>query len=603
MRSNNLSEMIFQKADRFPERSVFLNEKGCLLSYLQLAEQIVYVKQQFARMGIGSDDVVAIVLPNGPELALTFLATAACAASAPLNPAYGAQEFEFFLSDLGAKAIILLRGDKSAARHVAERIGISVIDLVPNDDGKGLGFTLQGSSQSGSGIDGFAQMFDTALMLHTSGTTSRPKLVPLTQANILASARNIISTLSLVEEDRCINLMPLFHIHGLMAVVLSSVMAGASVICLPGFDVHRFYKAVELFHPTWYSAVPTIHQAVLEGAERYQTIIQNNPLRFIRSSSASLPGRVMLELEKVFSCPVIEAYGMTEAAHQMASNPLPPKVRKPNSVGLPAGPEIGILDQAGKLLDQNETGEIVIRGPNVMRGYINNPEANQTTFCDGWFRTGDEGYFDVDGYLFITGRIKEIINRGGEKVVPREVDEVFLNHPSVYQAVTFAIPHQTLGEDVVAAVVLRANEVISPRELRAYAFEHLADYKVPSQVIILEEIPKGPTGKLQRIGLAKVLADKLAPEFTPVETKVQQIVLSLWHDILSMKNFGLDDNFFACGGDSLSATRLAARIQAVFEIDYPLGSIFRNPSIYEQAEQIEKILIDEIEAQSDGESG
>ena len=600
--STNLRELIHLQADRNPNRTVFLSEEGGLLTYSQLAGLMEYVKQEFDYFGVGRQDRVAIVLPNGPELALTFLTAAACAASAPLNPAYGAEEFEFYLTDLDAKALVLLGGDDSAARRVAEEHGIAIIDLIPSNFGNEIGFQRKGSTQFASSTEGFAHADDVALVLYTSGTTSRPKMVELTQENILASARNIVGTLSLSHEDRCINVMPLFHIHGLIAIVLSSVMAGGSVVCMPGFDPDRFYKGIQNHHPTWYSAVPTIHQAVLESAPLNREIIQNNPLRFIRSASASLPARVMADLEQVFSAPVIQAYGMTELAHQVASNPLPPLVRKPNSVGLPAGPEIRVMDKDGGWLDRKETGEIVLRGQNVMRGYANNPEANRLAFINGWFRTGDEGYFDEDGYLFLTGRIKEMINRGGEKVVPREVDEVFLDHPAVAQAVTFAIPHQTLGEDVGTVVVLRSGVDVSPRELREYAFEHLSDYKVPSQVIIVDQIPKGPTGKLQRIGLAQVLADKLATAFTPVETRIQQIVLKLWGEILPGGSYGLYDNFFACGGDSLRATRLAAQLQSVFEIDFPLGTIFRNPSIYEQAEFIEDILIDEIDLLADVES-
>ncbi len=362
---------------------------------------------------------------------------------------------------------------------MAERLDIRVINLVRNKSDHEIGFLLDGEKRGANSSPAFSQAEDIALILHTSGTTSKPKMVPLSHENILASARHIVNTLSLTESDRCINVMPLFHIHGLMAIVLSSVMAGASVVCLPGFDADKFYAGMRLFRPTWYSAVPTIHQAVLERADHFRTVIAENPLRFIRSSSASLPARVMAELEQVFSVPVVEAYGMTEAAHQMASNPLPPLVRKPNSVGLPAGPEIGVVDEGGKLLNRGEKGEIVIRGPNVMKGYAHNQEANQNAFVDGWFRTGDEGYFDIDGYLFITGRIKEMINRGGEKIAPREVDEIFLDHPAVSQAVTFSMAHPTLGEDVVTAIVLRPGMLITPSELRKFAFEHLADYKVP----------------------------------------------------------------------------------------------------------------------------
>jgi len=302
------------------------------------------------------------------------------------------------------------------------------------------------------------------------------------------------------------NIMPLFHIHGLIAATLSSLSAGGSVFCTPGFNALRFFAQLEEAHPTWYTAVPTMHQAILTRADRNAESISRNPLRFIRSSSASLPPQVMAQLEATFGCPVIEAYGMTEAAHQMASNPLPPRARKPGSVGVAAGPEVSIMDDSGELLGPGETGEVVIKGPNVTAGYVNNEKANAEAFTNGWFRTGDQGFLDVEGYLFLTGRLKEIINRGGEKISPREIDEVLLDHPAVAQVCTFAMPHDRLGEEVAVAVVLV--EGITPaseRELRDFCSGRLADFKVPRKVVILSEIPKGATGKVQRIGLAEKL--------------------------------------------------------------------------------------------------
>jgi acyl-CoA synthetase (AMP-forming)/AMP-acid ligase II len=396
---------------------------------------------------------------------------------------------------------------ESPARAVAARRGVPVIELDPQLDGPAGLFRLSGELPGGRGPKptGFSGPDDLALILHTSGTTSRPKMVALSQANVCASARHIGATLQLTEADRCLNVMPLFHIHGLIAAVLSSLAAGGSVWCTPGFNALRFFALLDDALPTWYTAVPTMHQAILGRAERNREIVMRRPLRFIRSSSSSLPPQVMAELEHVFGAPVIESYGMTEAAHQMASNPLPPAPRKPGSVGLAAGPEVEVMGEGGALLAPGATGEIVIRGPNVTKGYLENPEANATAFCDGWFRTGDQGVKDADGYLSITGRLKEIINRGGEKVSPREIDEVLMDHPAIAQAVAFGMPHDKLGEDVAAAVVLREGAAATERELRDFVAGRLADFKVPRKVLILDEIPKGATGKLQRIGLAQKL--------------------------------------------------------------------------------------------------
>jgi acyl-CoA synthetase (AMP-forming)/AMP-acid ligase II len=299
--------------------------------------------------------------------------------------------------------------------------------------------------------------------------------------------------------------MPLFHIHGLMAAIMASLSAGASVVCTPGFNALKFFGWLDEAKPTWYTAVPTMHQAILARAPRSKEIIERANLRFIRSSSSSLPPQVMKALEDTFDAPVVEAYAMTEASHQMTSNPLPPRPRKPGTVGVAAGPEVSIMDEKGNLLSRGSVGEIVIRGPNVTLGYENNPKANEENFTNGWFRTGDQGVMDEDGYLSITGRLKEIINRGGEKISPREVDDVLMDHPAIQQVVTFAMPHPKLGEEVAAAVVLREGQQATEHDIRQFAAKHLADFKVPRKVLFLEEIPKGATGKLQRIGLAEKL--------------------------------------------------------------------------------------------------
>jgi acyl-CoA synthetase (AMP-forming)/AMP-acid ligase II len=472
------------------------------LSYAGLRDLAAATIARLNGIGIGRNDRVAIVLPNGPEMAAAFIAIGAGATTAPLNPAYRADEFNFYLTDLKAKALVVQKGVATEARDVAAKLGVAVLELVPGENAGS--FTLEGGSPAKAAQPGAAEAGDIALVLHTSGTTARPKIVPLSQANICASARHIGATLSLSPADACLNIMPLFHIHGLIAAVLSSLGAGGAVICTPGFDALRFFRLLDEERPSWYTAVPTMHQTILTRADRNAEIIERAKLRFIRSSSASLPGPVMEQLEAVFGCPLVESYGMTEASHQMASNPLAGP-RKPGSVGRAAGPEVAIMDDDGTILPQGEIGEVVIRGPNVTAGYEANPDANAKAFTNGWFRTGDQGAFDAEGYLTLTGRLKELINRGGEKVSPLEVDGVLSAHPAVAQALTFAMPHAKLGEEVAAAVVLREGAACTERELRDFAAQQLADFKVPRKVVFLPEIPKGATGKLMRIGLAEKL--------------------------------------------------------------------------------------------------
>lgn len=479
------------------------------LTYRALQKLVGRTVDALNDFGIGRNDRVAIVLPNGPEMAAAFVAIGTGATTAPLNPAYRAEELEFYITDLRAKAVVVTEGEDTAAVQVATKLGLPILRLSPELDAGAGSFTLLAEGGMArtekAASKGYAGSADIALVLHTSGTTSRPKIVPLSHGNVCASAAHIDATLKLTHEDRCLNIMPLFHIHGLIAAVLSSFAAGGSVFCTPGFNALQFFKWLDEAEPTWYTAVPTMHQAILARADRNKESVAQAKLRFIRSSSASLPPPVMRELEALFGCPVVEAYGMTEASHQMTSNPLPPRARKAGTVGIPAGPEVRIMDEKGLFVQPGTRGEVVIRGPNVTRGYESNPEANEAAFVDGWFRTGDQGMFDEDGYLTITGRLKEIINRGGEKISPREIDDVLCEHPAVQQVVTFAVPHKMLGEEVGAAVVLREEQTLTEQELREWAAERLADFKVPRTVVFLDEIPKGATGKLQRIGLADKL--------------------------------------------------------------------------------------------------
>ena len=476
------------------------------LTYAGLRDHVASTVRALNQLGIGRNDPVAIVVSNGPEMASAFLAVAAGATTAPLNPVYREEEFEFYLSDLKSKLLIVEADRDTPARAVARKLGIDIAELtVRSVSAAGL-FDLSGSrSEDGIPQGGYADSSDIALVLHTSGTTSRPKVVPLSHQNICASAAHVAQSLALGPSDRCLNVMPLFHIHGLIAAVLSSLGAGASVFCTPGFNGLKFFSWLREAAPSWYTAVPTMHQAILGRAARNREVIEASRLRLIRSSSASLPPQVMKALEETFHAPVIESYGMTEAAHQMTSNPLPPCERKQGSVGVAAGPEVSIMDKDGRLLPPGSVGEVVIRGPNVTLGYQNNPEANAAGYTDGWFRTGDEGTIDEAGYLRLTGRLKEMINRGGEKISPREVDEILLDHPAVFQAVTFALPHDKLGEDVAAAIILHPGAAATEKQIREFAARRLADFKVPRRVVFLEEIPKGPTGKLQRIGLAEKL--------------------------------------------------------------------------------------------------
>ncbi len=590
---STIAETIGYWAQRTPDAVALLAHGRRPLRYGRLPELVSALGRALRAQGVCRRDRVGVVLPAGPEMAVTFLGVACAAVCAPLNPASTRTELESYLTHSGAKAVVVPAGH-SLAFEVASRLNLPTLRLAPVPDREAGTFTLDTGAEAGSGDLESCQPEDVALVLHTSGTAGRPKIVPLTHRNLCASARNIRRTLRLSEADRCLNVMPLFHIHGLVGALLSSLSSGASVACTPGFSASDFFSWIGEFHPTWYSAVPTMHQAVLGREERNGGIIAEHPLRFIRSSSAALAPSVMAGLEAVFHAPVIESYGMTEAAHQMASNPLPPGARPPGSVGPAAGPEISIMDEGGNLLAAGQTGEIVIQGENVMRGYENDPAANEQAFSSGWFRTGDQGYLNDNGYLFVTGRIKELVNRGGEKISPREVDEVLLQHPAVLQAVCFAIPHRQLGEAVGAAVVLKPDSPVTALALREFVAERLAGFKVPQVLKVVDEIPGGATGKIQRVGLAARLG--LQPldetgreketEYVPPRTPLETRLASIWTELLQVDKVGVQDNFFFLGGDSFAATLLMIRLSQEVGAEVSFLRFLEAPTVATLASEI-----------------
>jgi acyl-CoA synthetase (AMP-forming)/AMP-acid ligase II/acyl carrier protein len=598
--NKTIYELIRVRADYAPEAVAICAPDRSALTYAGLLSQVDCVVEFLNFGGIYCGDRIATVLPNGPEMALAFLGVSASAVCAPLNPAYSANEVEFYLANLNVKALIVQAGMSSAAIAVAEKHGIPVIELLPKPEAAAGIFTLRrGDGRPVTLGRGFPQAEDVALILHTSGTTSRAKLVPLTHANLLASAGNIATTLRLSESDRCLNVMPLFHIHGLVGALLSSVMAGASVICTSGFDSEQFVPWLQTLAPTWYTAVPTMHHAVVSRVRSNPELVKGHSLRFIRSSSSAMPLRVIQELEERFQVPVIEAYGMTEAAHKMTSNPLPPGQRKLGSVGIAAGPEMSIMDAHGNLLSSGEGGEIVIRGANVTSGYLNSAESNQDSFEGDWFRTGDQGYIDRDGYLFITGRLKEIINRGGEKIAPREIEDIIIHHPAVAEVIAFAVPHETLGEDVAVAVVLREKAAVTEREVQQFVAAHLAEFKIPRRVVFVDEIPKSATGKPQRVGFAEKLGPLLSSQrvhkFVAPQTQVEKTLAAVWSQVLGIERIGIQDNFFYLGGDSIRATQVISRVRQAFQMEISLRSVFEKQTVKELA-----ALITEIQAEIAG---
>ena len=474
--------------------AIVLPDSGIAVTYDALRTQVREVADALAAAGIGRDDRVAMAFPNGLPGIVCFLAASVAGTAAPLNPGYREEEFKFYLEDTNAKLLVLPPDGLDEARRAA---GTNVPVAIADMDESGHVTLSAPSGASGGAGAATPSGDDVALVLHTSGSTGRPKRVPLKHANLCVSVANIIETYKLTADDVAMCVMPLFHVHGLVASTLSTLASGGTVVVPPKFNPLGFWRVVRDHGVTWFSAVPTMHQLLLareKGAEKGD----RGRLRFIRSCSAALAPDVMQAMETAFGVPVLEAYGMTEASHQMASNPLPPGARKAGSVGPGTGVRISIMDKEGHHLESGAHGEIVIQGPNVITGYENNPEANASSFTDGWFRTGDQGFVDGEGYLTLVARIKELINRGGEKISPREIDEALKSHPAVAEAVAFGTPHKVWGEEVAAAVVLRDGESAAEAELQAHCRAHLADFKCPKTIHITDTIPRTATGKIQR---------------------------------------------------------------------------------------------------------
>jgi amino acid adenylation domain-containing protein len=575
-----------------PDHNAILALGQAPITYGALRAQVNDTVLGLRKLGIGRRDRVAVVLPPGPENAIALVAVAAGAVCVPLNPRFTADECRRYYDDLRLAALLTRADMNPASRGVAQTVGIPVIDLSPRPDQPG-GFDLVGSETRRAIIGEPApDADDDAIILLTSGSTSRPKTVPLTHANICLSAHNVGLALALGQQDRLLNVLPLFHAHGLISGLMSALAAGSSVVCTPGFDPAAFFDWLTEFRPTWYTAVPSFHRAILSEAERHKHGSIRSSLRLVRSASSTLPPDVLGKLETLFGVPVVDTFGMTEASSQVASNPL--DRRKPGSVGRAAGPEIAIMDQDGRLLTAGQPGEMALRGPTITRGYDNDIAATQSAFHDGWFRTGDLGYLDRDGYLFVVGRIKDVIKRGGQQVAPAEVEEALLRHPDVVEAVAFSIPHERLGEDVAVAVVVRPDAKVSPQKLRSFARERLAGYKVPGLIRIVANIPKNSTGKIMRGGLAAALAittrasraesgDKIVRARSDLESQLATI----WAELLEVDQIGVDQDVFALGADSLAVTQMLSRLRERLGVNLSFDEIFDAPTVESLAARLQ----------------
>ena len=523
---SNIADLLSSRADGTPDAIAIEIPGQHSITYAMLDANVRRFSADLRGIGVAASARVAIAMPSDADMSISLLATAITATAAPLNPDYREEEFETYLDVMRISHLVTSSGCCEAGEVAARSLGIPVHQVVSGDDGP----VLENQIREGGAFPlERPDVSSVAIVMMTSGSTSQPKRVPLTHGNLCSSVRDICESLALTPADRCLCMWEQFHIGGLSDLLLAPLASGGTVISGGTFDVRRFYSLLDSHRPTWYQAVPTTLNALVRDAKKAGRLRIPSSLRFIRSVAAALSPSLKEEVETLFGVPVIQTFGMTEAAPLITSTQLPPGMNKPGSVGASVGPEVGIMGPANTLLQNGERGEVVVRGANVMSGYEDAPDLNAALFSDGWFRTGDLGYLDADSHLFLVGRAKELINRGGEKISPQEVDAILLQHPAVKECAAFGMPHPTLGEDVAVAVVATGRVPLPAREVQSFAAMYLSEFKVPNKVFFVSELPRTANGKVQRHKLAEQLATiSQTPGHTPPRNPLEKRLLGLW---------------------------------------------------------------------------
>ena len=583
-----VASLIRHHAEIQSESPAIVASGASSLTYSALAKQIRAFGRRLRDNGVPSSAKVAILLPNGPELAVALVATVCNAIAVPLNPNLTASELDQLFSLLGIDAIVVSDRVDHAVREVAARHGIGLLDAKFDKSGNvEISGTAAMSSFADDGMPlGEAVNPDApAFVLRTSASTGRPKLVPVTHRNLTISAYKRKTWFAFTEQDRALCVAPLYYGQALKGVLFTPLLLGGSVAFPDQVEDDDILSSLVDLQPTFLDAGPTFYMNLLDRVLARGGAPLHHSLRFLRSGAAPLSLTTKQRLEEIFGVPVLEGYGLTETG-TIAANSISPEHRKPGTVGRPSPQEVAIRAEDGRLLPPGARGEIVVRGPAVMPGYLHNEEANRAAFVDGWFLTGDLGSIDAEGFLTYLGRRKEFISRGGEKVSLYEVEQALLLHPSVRDAAAFPVPHPRLGENVAAAVVLLHGATMTPTEIKAFLADHLASFKIPHHVMIMPELPKGVTGKTLRQQLSEAAVGRNR-DVTPPDDPLHFQIMEIWQKVLGRSDvIGIDEDFFEAGGDSLLAVRMVCEIEAITRQPIPPSALRSAYTVRELADAI-----------------
>ena len=586
----NIGDTLREYARRSPRNAAILFHDDASLSYFELQTLIDDTLNLLFEAGLERRSRIGISMSSFEFAAVATVLIASCSIAVPIDPRLLPEELKTLLERLRLDAIVLLRGDLCPMRKVAENLELKIIELCRDHEGS---FKLEShlvprpvaSFTGGPDFGG-----DIACILQTSGTTRLPKLAPISHQNVLASAERLKVWLDLSPTDRCLSVASPYYSHGLTVTVFTPLLTGGS-IAFPEhpmtFDIESSFHR---FKPTWYSASPTLHQFILDKARGHPNPRAMHYLRFILSGGMKLSEPLRKNLESLFGAPVLDHYGSTETA-QMACNQLGPRQRKAGSCGKPWPGTLMIVGDDNESLPPGMRGEILATGPTVISGYLEDPDANSSTFVERWLRTGDIGSLDEEGFLTIHDRKKDLINRGGQKISPAEIDGVLLEHPAVIEAAAFPVPDPRLGEDIAVAIVQRPNAGLSIEEMESYLAHRLAPYKMPTRIFSFECLPKGATGKISRQQLSNYVAN-LEVEQLPAQVRspgfveLERQLLSLWQTVLKSKALTMDDNFFDAGGDSLQAVEILTELDRIIGHPVPSAILFEAPTVRQLARSL-----------------